>query len=80
MPSYRCGAALAADLKIMSHEARQRVDAMPPEERRKRLVALVYWADNGVPSVRYRHPHIDGRTRHSLAMSTGRRARVRRGR
>ena len=80
MPSYRCGSGLAADLKIMAQQARQSIDAMSPEERRKRLVAYTYKTAAGVTAVRYRHPRLDGKCLHSLAMSTGRRARVRRGR
>lgn len=79
MPSNTTGAGMAADLKIQAHRVRQILDAMPRKERERRMAAHTMRSDDGKSTVRFTMPHLDPEMRHRVAMSSGRRARVRRG-
>ena len=77
MPSNITGSGQSADLKIHAHAVRQRIAAMTPEERRKRMARYVYTTEDGGKRERYVVANLDPQSRHTLAMSTGRRSRVR---
>jgi hypothetical protein len=70
---------MAADLKLTAHAVRQRLDAMPRKERERRMAAHTITGPDGKATVRYLMPHIAPEMRHRVAMSSGRRARVRKG-